>query len=148
MRPALRHQKDGSRIAGPLAQLELHQVRVERRHGAVERAAQILHHIVASVGDTGTAIGVSKPGGKIRGKAVDVVNQLGAMGVVERGINLSEIPNMRTVQDRSAQLGRLDRILPAVLDQRAADEHSWCQPIDQAELADRVCHINLGCAFG
>ena len=71
---------------------------------------------------------------------------LGAARGVERRIDLGEIPDMRAVQDGGAELGGLDRILPAMLDQRAADEHDRRQPIDQAELADRVGDIDLGVA--
>ena len=100
----MRHQKAGSRMAVPLAQLELHQIRVERREGAIERAAQILHHPVACVGDTSTGIGVGKPGGKVRRQAIGVVNQLGAMRAVERAVYLGEIPDMRSVQNCARSL--------------------------------------------
>jgi hypothetical protein len=36
---ALRHQKAGSRMLGPLSQLQLHQIGVERRECAIKRAA-------------------------------------------------------------------------------------------------------------
>ena len=42
------------------------------------------------------------------------------------------------------QLGGLDRILPAMPDQRAANEHDRRQPVEQAKLANRVRHIDLG----
>ena len=48
---------------------------------------------------------------------------------------------MRTMQNSGAEFCRLDRILPAMLDQRAADEHRRRQAIDQAELANSVGDI-------
>ena len=53
----------------------------------------------------------------MRGEPVDVVNRLSATGVVECGIDLCEIPDMRTVQNCGTQLGCLNRVLPAVSDQ-------------------------------
>ena len=41
-------------------------------------------------------------------------------------------------------LAGLDRILPAMLHQRAADEDDRREPVDQAELADRVGDIDVG----
>ena len=55
---------------------------------------------------------------------------------------------MRAVQDGGAEFGGLDRILPAVADQRAADEHDRRQPIDQPELAHGVGHIDVGGGAG
>src|SRR6187549_2521887 len=40
----------------------------------------------------------------------------------------------------------LDRILPAMFDQRAADEHDRRDPIDHAELAERIGDIDFGVA--
>ena len=57
-----------------------------------------------------------------------VVHLLSAARGVERRVDFGEIPDMRPVQDRGAELGRLDRILSAMLDHRAADEHDRCEP--------------------
>ena len=51
---------------------------------------------------------------------------------------------MRPVQDGGAELGGLDRVLPAVLDQRAADEDDRREAVDQAELAHGVGHVDVG----
>ena len=52
------------------------------------------------------------------------------------------------MQDGDAELGRLDRILPAMADQRAADEHDRREPIDQTEFAHRVGDIDVGVGQG
>ena len=70
------------------------------------------------------------------------------MRLIERRINLGEIPDMRPVQDGGAKLGRLDRILPAMPNKRAADENDRRQPIDDAELAHRVRDIDVGRRVG
>src|SRR6185437_1717247 len=70
------------------------------------------------------------------------------MHAVERAVYFCEIPDMRSVHNCAAQLGSLDWILPAVSDQRAANEHRGRQPIEQAKLANCVRHIDLGRAFG
>jgi len=57
-------------------------------------------------------------------------NHLGAAGGVEHRIYLGEIPDMRAVDDSRPKLGSLNRILPAMFDQRAADEHDRRDPID------------------
>ena len=67
-----------------------------------------------------------------------------AARAVERLIDVGEIEHMRAVDDRGAELDRLDRILPAVLDQRAAHEHDRRKAIEQAELAERVGDIDVG----
>ena len=75
-----------------------------------------------------------------------VGDQLGAVRGVERRIDFGEIPDMRPMQDGGAELDRLDRILPAVARQRAAHEHDRREPVDQAELAERVGDIDVGVA--
>src|SRR4029077_3701378 len=123
MMPALRHQKAGSRMGGPLAQLELHQIRVEGCEGSVEPATQSLYNPVACFGHPSTGIGVVKPCGKVCRQAIAIVNQLGPMHAVERAVYFCEIPDMRSMHNCAAQLGSLDWILSAMSDQRAANEH-------------------------
>ena len=55
---------------------------------------------------------------------------------------------MRAVHDRGAELDRLDRILAAMRHQRAAHEHDWRKPIEQAEFAHRVGDIDVGRGVG
>src|SRR5262245_58094824 len=117
VRPALRHQNAGSRMGGPLAQLELHQIGIERCECTIEGAAQVRYHDVRYFGDTRAGVGIDKPGGKVCGEAIGVVDQFSPMRTVESCINLAEIPYMRTMQDRGAQFCRLDGVLAAVLDQ-------------------------------
>src|SRR5690242_9211011 len=50
---------------------------------------------------------------------------------------------MRPVQNRSAELDRLDRVLSAVARQRSADEYDRRQPIHQTELTERVDDVDI-----
>ena len=58
-RPALRHQKAGSRIVGSLAQAKLHQIGVERVQRALERAAQAVDRRARGIGDAGARFPVA-----------------------------------------------------------------------------------------
>ena len=98
--------------------------------------------------DPGTRIRVAQPCGQVSNKAVHAFNPLGTVDVVERGINLREIPDMWTVQNRCAQLGGLDGVLTAVSDQRATDKHHWGQTIDKAKLANSVGDIDFCLVLG
>ena len=127
----------------PLLQLQLHEIGIERRERTIQRSAQILYHVMCCRDDPGTRIRVAQPCGQVSNKAVHAFNPLGTVDVVERGINLREIPDMWTVQNRCAQLGGLDGILTAVSDQRATDKHHWRQTIDKAKLANSVGDIDF-----
>ena len=87
--------------------------------------------------------GVGEPGADPDRELADVGDLLGPARGVEGGIDFREIPDMRPVQDGGAELDRLDRILAAVARQRAADEDDRRQPIDQAELAQRVDDVDV-----
>ena len=50
---------------------------------------------------------------------------------------------MRPVQDRRPQLGRLDRILAALPEQRLADENHAGKPVEKPEFAHGVADIDL-----
>src|SRR5262249_24079949 len=89
-----------------------------------------------------------KPGSKVCRQAVDSVNRLRAMSTVERGVDFREIPDVRPMHNRATQLGSLNRILPAMSDQRTADEHCGRQPVKQAKLTARVGDINIGRTLG
>src|SRR5262249_28160982 len=90
-----------------------------------------------------TSIRVGQPGGEMGSQAIDAFDRFCAARTVERGVDLAEIPDMRTMQDCGAQLRGLDRVLAAVFDQRAANEHGRCQPIDETELSHRVHEVDL-----
>ncbi len=87
-------------------------------------------------------------GGEAGGELAGVGDRLGAMRLVERRVDFGEIPDMRAMQDGGAELGGFDRILPAVPDQRAADENDRRQAIDETEFADGVGDINVGRRVG
>src|SRR5215475_760386 len=148
VRPASCHQKAGSRMTRPLLQLQLHQIGVERCKRAIECPAQVLHNAMCCRHHAGTGVCVVQPCRQMRNEPVHAFHPLCAMNVVERGIDFREVPDMRTVQDRRSQLCSLDRILTAVLDQRAANKHHRCRPIDQTKLADCVGDIDLGFVLG
>src|SRR6187200_1005205 len=141
--PAPRHQKAGSRMASSLMKLQLHQIGVERRQRSIERAAKRLDHRMSSIGDPCAGVGVAQPRGKMRDKAVGAGNWLGTVRVVKRSVNFRKVPDMGAVQNCGAELGGLDRILSAMLDERAADEDSGCHAIKEAELADSVGDIDI-----
>ena len=52
------------------------------------------------------------------------------------------------MEDGGAELRRLDRVLAAMRHERAADEDERREPVEQAELADRVGDVELGRAVG
>src|SRR5579864_371058 len=51
---------------------------------------------------------------------------------------------MRTGKDCTAQTRRLERIVSAHWDQRAADECKTCEPVKQSELAHCVGDVDSG----
>ena len=63
---------------------------------------------------------------------------------IERLIDIGEIEDMRAMHDRRAELDRLDRILPAMLDQRSAHEHDRRQPVEQSQFAHGVGDVDIG----
>ena len=68
----------------------------------------------------------------------------GAAGAVERLVDVGEIEDVRAMNDRRAELDRLDRILPAMFDQRSAHEHDRRQPIEQSQFAHGVGDVDVG----
>ena len=68
----------------------------------------------------------------------------GTAGAVERRIDIGEIEDVRPVHDRGAELDRLDRILAAMRDQRAAHEHDRRQPVEQPQFAHGIGDIDVG----
>src|SRR4249919_1082037 len=115
--PASRHQKAGSRMMRPLLQLQLHQVWVKRCERAFQRSAQVLNNAICCRHYAGARVRVVQPRRQMRNESVHAFYPFRAVDPVERGINLREIPHMRTMQDCRTQLGGLDRVLTAVLDQ-------------------------------
>src|SRR5207342_3620347 len=136
--PAPRHQKAGSRMASSLMKLQLHQIGIERRQRSIERAAKRLDHRMSGIGNPCAGIGIAQPGGEMRDKAVGAGDRLRAVRVVKRSVDLRKVPDVRAVQNCGAELGGLDRVLAAMLDERAADKDSGCHAIEEAELANGV----------
>src|SRR5262245_53799932 len=90
VKPALRHQNAGSRMMDPLAQLELHQIGIERCQSAVQRTTQVPHHNAGRLGHARTSIRVGQPGGEMGSQAIDAFDRFCAARTVERGVDLAE----------------------------------------------------------
>ena len=101
---------------------------------------------MSGIGDPCAGIGIAEPCPEMRDKAVGAGNRLRAMGVVQGSVDFRKVPDVRTVQNRRAELGGLDRILPAVFNERPTDEDCRCHAVEEAELADGVGDIDLGVA--
>src|SRR5262245_30286858 len=100
--PAQRHQKAGSRMASSLMKLQLHQIRVERRQRAIERAAERLDYSMSGMCDPCAGVGIAEPRGEMRDEAIRAGNRLRAVRVVERGVNFRKVPDVRAVQNCGA----------------------------------------------
>ena len=94
----LSHQKDGTRIGLPM-QPQLQKVGLQRRHRAVERAAEPCDGFLAGL-DRELARGrVVQPTADLMGKLVVVVHFMRAARRVERRVDVREIVDMRSVHD-------------------------------------------------
>src|SRR4029079_19576615 len=138
-----RHQKAGSRMAGSLMKLQLHQIRIERCKRSVESATERLDHRMSGVGDPRAGVGIVQPRGEMRDKTVGAGNRLRTVGVVKCSVAFSTLTEGRARQNRGAELGGFDRVLPAVLDERAADEDCGCHTVEESEVTARDSGINL-----
>ena len=76
-----------------------------------------------------------------RGGIVDRLRRVGHR--VERRVDVGEVVDMRAVEHRGAEADRLDRVLSAMLDQRAADEGDRRDPVEQPELAEGIGDVDL-----
>ena len=63
---------------------------------------------------------------------------------LQNGVGFGEIEGVRSAQNPGAELDRLDRVLPAVMDERSADKRQRRKRVEKAKLADRIRKINLG----
>ena len=146
-RPAATRMPAHASSASPL-QPELHQIGIERRERAVERAGQRLHRLERrSAATCSRALGILEPGADAHRQLAGVGHQLGAAGGVERRIDLAR--NSR----RAARAGWRRRAWPPRSDsaRRGATSEPpmntiGAMPIDQAELAERVGDVDLGVA--
>ena len=82
------------------------------------------------------------------GNARRVAHLLAAAGAQQRRIGIAEVLEIGAGQHRRTELDRLDRVLPAALGKRAADKGDGRQRIEQAKLADRVGHVDVGRSLG
>src|SRR5260370_29241406 len=118
--PASRHQNDGSRIMVAAFETNLHEIGLERGKGALERAAQGRDGGARGGRDRRARARILEPGAQAHRELAYVGDLLGTVRLVQRGIDFSEVPDMRAVQDRSAELDRLNRIPAAMACARAA----------------------------
>src|SRR4029078_13739696 len=116
-----RHQKAGSRMAGSLMKLQLHQIRIERWKRRVESATERLDHLLSGVGDPRAGVGIVQPRGEMRDKTVGAGNRLRTVGVVKCSVDFRKIPDGRAMQNSGAEFRGFGRVLPAVLDERSVD---------------------------
>ena len=101
-------------MARSLMKLQLHQIGIERRQRSIEPAAERLDHGMSGIGDPCAGVGIVEPRGEMRDKAVGAGNRLRAVRVVERSVDFRKVPHVRTVENRGAKLGGLDRVLSAM----------------------------------
>src|SRR5215470_17378979 len=127
---------------------DLHEIGIERRQRAIKCTGKLRYcfarrrHHLHALGRIG------QPRAYPHRQPAAVADLLSAMRGIERGVDLSEIPDMRPMQDRGSELDRLDWILTAMGRERAADEDDRRQPVDKAELTKRIDHVNIGLAIG
>ena len=113
-----------------------------RREG--QRAAKPFHNLVSALRGMAACRLVLKPCMRALRQHMRIVHLHGAMTGIEHLVDVGEVADMRPVQQSGAELGRFDRILPAMFHQRPADEHDRSDRIEQAEFADRVEDIDVG----
>ena len=83
-----------------------------------------------------------------RARVGAVLHHQGAARLVDGGVDLRGAVHVRPVQDRGAELRRLDRVVAADGNEGAAHEHDVREAIEQAHLADRIGHIDVGRPVG
>ena len=82
-----------------------------------------------------------------RRQFVGVGDRRRAAGLVEQREDIDEIGDARSVQDRAAELRRLDRVLAAFADKRLAGQHDAGEAVEQSELAERVANVDFDAAL-
>ena len=68
--------------------------------------------------------------------------------LMQRAVGVAEVLPMRAREHDGAVPHRLDRVLAAAVDQRAADEGHRRQLVEHAELADGVGDVGVAGAVG
>ena len=77
------------------------------------------------------------------GEARGIGDRRGRHRGIEGGVDVGEVVDVRPVQHGGVEARRLDRVLAAVGDQRAAEKGDRRQAIEQAEFAERVGEIDV-----
>ena len=72
------------------------------------------------------------------------VDLLGAVHGIERRIDLGEIPDIRTVQNGGAELGRLNRVLPAVGCERTSHKDNRGNAVNETQFAHGIGNVDVG----
>src|SRR5207247_5638489 len=140
------HQNDGSRMGLAVFETNLHEIGFERGERALEPAAELGHGLARGGDRCRASAPVLEPGADARRERLHVAHLFGAVRLVERGIDFREVPYVRAVQDRRAQLDRLDRILDAMTGERAADEYDRREAVVQTENDQRIGTLDVrGC---
>ena len=92
------------------------------------------------------AVGEQLAGGA--GKLGRGAHHDGGIVVDQRAVGVGEVLPVGTGDDGGALAHGLDRVLPAAVDQRAADEGHGSQLVEHAELADGVGDVGVAGALG
>ena len=122
----------------------MQQIGLERRERALQRAAELTDHAPGR-GEQGLARpGIVKQFPDLLYQHFLRIRPSRAAGGIEGFIDVGKIEDVGTVDDRRAELDRLDRILSAMLDQRSAHEHDRRQPVEQSQFAHGVGDIDIG----
>src|SRR5258708_33231375 len=102
----------------------LHEIGFERGERALEPAAELGHGLTRGGDRCRASAPVLEPGAGARRERLHVPHLFGAVRLVERGVDFREVPHVRAVQDRRAQLDRLDRTFAAMTAELSADEYA------------------------
>src|SRR5260370_23556599 len=91
-----------------------HEVRLERVKRAFKRAAERGNRVSRGGDDRGAPGRILRPGAGAQHASLEVGHLFGGARLVEGRVDFGEIPNIRTVQHRAAQLDRLAPGSPAL----------------------------------
>ena len=91
---------------------------------------------------------MDQPLAQLRRQLGPVLHASRPLGPIELFIDLVEIPDMRTMQDRRAELDWLNWILSPVRNQGAAHENDRTQTVPQSELANGIGNVEVSGRIG
>ena len=122
-----------AKLGGPLLEPKLHEIRFDRCQRPFKGATEFSDCDERFIGYCLSGRRMGEPIGEACRQPLLVGDALGSVRCVKRGVNLVEIPDVRTMNNGGAKADGLDRILAAMAGERSAHEHDRRQPIDYAE---------------